>query len=54
MDTYISDEHAFTIFWFEIYTELSGAVICCWPLPAQSLSVSGTVSTHDHIFVHVF
>jgi hypothetical protein len=26
-------------------------VNCCWPSPAQSLSGSGPVRTHDHIFV---
>jgi hypothetical protein len=52
MDTYISDEHAVTNFWVELYTEQSSDLLLA--LPAQSLLVSGPVSTHDHIFVHVF
>jgi hypothetical protein len=28
------------------------AVICCWPSPAQSFSVSDFIGTDDYIFVH--
>jgi hypothetical protein len=30
----------------------SSPVTCCWPSPAQSILVSGSFGTHDHIFVH--
>jgi hypothetical protein len=30
----------------------SRAVIHCWPSPAQFFFVSGSIGSHDHIFVH--
>jgi hypothetical protein len=37
-----------------VLTEINpgpGLVNCCWPSPAQSILVSGTVATDDYVFV---